>query len=798
MSSRFRYLLLAFALHVPFVAPAHGEDPPQNRTSRTRTCADLFAELGRSVINDERLKPFNLSQGKIPEGGAFLTKNGVVIVRPAGGANRGEVIILNEADRAKEELTRLLETSKLSNREVVITGELPLDQLVKTIRTFNLGRGVEQIYFSTNPSGPAARAKQKVLSSSFKKVQIVMDLNIPSERLAAAMHAVVDGDVKPLIPQGPVEFISLRDLPGDGTLSERLLESRAPPDTFRITVTHYKPLTGEALMTDGSVMSVAKMNADRIKTGTADVYAGCNLRPEVNGWLVIDGKLMAGEFRELADRIASHFRSTAMISGKDILSEFDIFDRSDIGGWKDLTSGGNGGDGGNGGGDAIIPPGGNGPGGINDGQSRPGARRRASFRFLEIIAFALAEELLREAKAAGCDDEKDDDKEKCKAGTVILTLENSRSIIRVGQASKAIGPDEATVQAGLPGLGFGGFAMLTTTLVPAGESPPQTPGSEARPDRDEPKSRWFRSVEELVEIRRLIFPRALDRPTMLLDSPRNRILFFEPSRQSKLDIPTPVLVIALDAKPTADQVAKLKEVSHRFWFYAGLEQDSIKTRKLLLGWQEITGVTLPFIFLIDGERPSSASWTLLKPFFLNITHAGESLPRNQQEAWASGLFWCNAHHTEESFKRYSEFSALLMADQGAKEIALRGDPSPALAKLMKGQDTNMWLAGVWVDGGLKNPGGLVPNSRWVDTTSCNARIAFVSAYPISAPLPGMYYEVRSSKIITDGLLKLRDLGQKDEGFLGAEETLNLLYKGLSERGGIIAVSSCGKYLLISE
>jgi hypothetical protein len=224
---------------------------------------------------------------------------------------------------------------------------------------------------------------------------------------------------------------------------------------------------------------------------------------EANGWLVIDGIVMAQEFRELADRIASHFSEGATPTGREIFSEFDILDHSDIGGWKNQEFGGK------------------------------GEVGRASFRFLEIIAFAAAESLVQEARAAGCDDEDDKDKEKCRAGTVILSIENDRSFLRVGQASGEAGPHGTTAQSESADLDSDGITGIAAEYGQADESTAQTPKQVTGPDEQSGVGhRWFRSFEEINEIRRLIFPRALDRPVLLLDSPRNRILLFEPSRQS--------------------------------------------------------------------------------------------------------------------------------------------------------------------------------------------------------------------------------------------------------------------------
>jgi hypothetical protein len=826
MSKSHRHYVFLACLIVGFILPqAPGQDKtPQSRTSTAQNCADLLGKLVADISKNEKLDAINLSPSKIPEGGVYLTAKGTVVVRQFGQSKKKDIVVAESLENAKAAVMQLLAKAKERNREVVITGDQSLDKLVDQTRRLRLGEDINRVYFSTNPNGPAAKAKRELLNREFTKVQVLMDLDVSSDKLTSSLRVVYDSKTIPT-SVGSVEFMSMRDLKGDGNLADRLLAARPPPNVLRITVTHYKARSGEAVLTDGSVLRLGQLNADRLQNKAVDIYLGCDLMPERNGWLVIDGKLLAQEFGDVATQIAGKFEKSDKLTGREILETLQVIDRSDIGGRKTFLAGAGGGgppSGGDGGNGANRP--------IRDNE-RPSLRPRVSFRLLDIIAFALAESLVQGAAQAGCDDSTDDD-EKCKGGTVIFTIEDSPAFFRTSDTSRssrrsvnisALIRSSSEIQVSptgrkrledgrvktQPSVSAIGYRLIKDGKADRQKSPakqstkPSVTDSKAKnggsaPENQDVKTRWFRDVGELNRIRSIIFPTVLDYPVLFLDSVSQRILMFEPSRQSRDDLPGPLIILPLDAKPSAEQTAKLKEVSQRFWFFAGSEYDPIKTRTILLNWQTTTGVTLPFIFIIEGPTPTSASWTLIKPFFRSITHTGESIPRTEDEAKRSGLFWCNLHHTKEHLEIYSMLLDQLNSESEPQRFDLRDAPSPKLAELLKSSEVNAWLIGVWVDGGLRNPDGLVLNSKWVNTSSCNARIAFVSAYPVSAPLPDKYFEAKSGLIIQSSVVRLLELAREDAAFPDAKESLESLFSGLGDRGGIVAVSSCGKYLLISE
>lgn len=707
---------------------------PADRTSTFRTCADLFRLLAPRVNEDREFNELRVNPAELRDGTVFFSQKDKIVVRPFGVTDPYQTKILEAAD-AKKVLDALLRDAEARKREVTITGDVPFRRLQAQLREMGLGERGRWLMFSAKQLNPLAAGKRRLLDQEYTRIEVVVDIQLPGDQVEATLRSMTAGGADLPASTDHVKYIAARDLPGSGTIADRLLASRPPPGTLRVTVAHHS--NGTAEFTDKSSLSIAKLGAKRIADGDMDVYVGCNLLPQNEGWLVISGEVALKEVALLGSRMADLLKGGRRRTGLDLLAEASILD-------QDGNGTGNG------------PPGGGGARG-DGGEGKP----RPSFRFLEVIGFGMALSFAAEAQAAGLPDDEDDEDGKKKDKT--------------GGKKKGEGKKAAR----------GGFL-------------PGVLGTHASILRVGGRDRWFGTPDEAVAIHRRITPGALDRPTLYLDDMGKRVLLFEPSRGSGLDLPAPIAISPLADKTPAAQLDALRRQAARFWFYAGADRDPVGARKRLLGWQEQTGVTLPFVFLTEQGPPDSASWTLLSPFFRNTTHVGEALPRTQDEANKLGLYWCKAHETEAKLRQYGGLLDKLSGPDKPKRLDLRDDAQKELAELLADPKASAWFAGVWVDGGLRRPAGLLGNDQWVNPKACNAHITFLSAYPVSAPVDGRYYETTAHQVVAKYVPELHRAARDGKLFFQAEDQLKAFYKELRASGGTIAISSCGKYLIISE
>jgi hypothetical protein len=709
---------------VAAVGSARAEDKaaPAGRTKSDQTCADLFALLAPRVEEERAFSDLRVNPGELPDGAVFFSKRGKMVLREYGVSDPYKARILDQADAARA-IAELAKAAESLKREVITTGDMPLDLLVQQLKKFDLAGREKWFLISTKPSGRLAAAKRRLLGRSYTHVEVVVDVPVPSDKVAASLRSVAGEDLPLPTTSGAVKYIAARDLPGAGTVAQRLAASRPAPGALRVTVTHHS--NGLAKLSDGSELPLADLGAKRVTDGDMDVYIGCNLIPQEAGWLVIRGKVLGQEIALLGSRMADILKDGKAHTGSELLAEAGLFDRP--------------GNGSGGGGDRSGGSGNQAGGaGAGDGGGKP----RPSFRLLEVIGTGLALALASEAGAA--DDDDDEEKKKRRGGLLPTCLAPHAGVLRVG-----------------------------------GRDP------------------WFGSAAQALAIYEMVMPGAIDRPTLYLDDAGKHVMLFEPSRGAGVDLPEPAVISKLHGERPAAETPGLRDQAARFWFYAGRSKDPVETRKQLLAWQDRTGVTLPFIFLAEGREPTSASWALLAPFLKDVTHVGESMPRSQREAKAAGLYWCTPHETEAKLRQYSGLLAELGGRGQPKQIDLRGEPLFDLRRGMKDVETNLWLAGAWTDSGLRGVKPL-PNKEWVDPKACNARVTFLSAYPVSAPIPGRFYETTAHAVIGKRVPELHRAARDGKAFFQVEEALTAFYKELAATGGLVAVSSCGKYLIISE
>jgi hypothetical protein len=98
---------------------------------------------------------------------------------------------------------------------------------------------------------------------------------------------------------------------------------------------------------------------------------------------------------------------------------------------------------------------------------------------------------------------------------------------------------------------------------------------------------------------------------------------------------------------------------------------------------------------------------------------------------------------------------------------------------------------------LRRAQGDLENSSWVPS-GCDAHAAFVSAYPVARPAEGKYFENQAHEIISKTLPKLVRSAETGMNFNEVEPILAEFVKTLQSKGGIIGISSCGRFLVISE
>jgi hypothetical protein len=157
------------------------ETPPQDRTKWNKSCAEIFALLAPKIETNAKLDALHLSLSSLPDGGVYFSKTGQVVIRPFGAKEPEDVLVFGSVEDARTTLETHVRKSREKDREVVASGDVPLDKMVEASQKLRLGEDAKQIYYSTNPNSPSARAKQRLLGQTFKKVQILVDIQVPSE-----------------------------------------------------------------------------------------------------------------------------------------------------------------------------------------------------------------------------------------------------------------------------------------------------------------------------------------------------------------------------------------------------------------------------------------------------------------------------------------------------------------------------------------------------------------------------------------------------------------------------------------
>jgi len=731
MNLRALRLLITFAVAAFISAGAADSQlkrsPLQDRTTTAKTCADLLAQIGRRAQEADRAKTLNVV-ADIPEGTVYLSPSGTAAVRLYGPSGQQE-LLLADASEVDVSIKRLAEQAKSRKREIIFTGSIGLDKLYESARQTLPADVLEYVFFSVDPQGNYAQAKRRLLDQAFLAVEIVVDIPLTSGAVEQSLRTIPYDRDQPSSSE-KVRFLSAQDLPGPGNLAERLRHSRPGPGVLRITVFHQR--SGFAILTDGSTISLKELGEHRVLSGAFDVHIACHRPYDDASWIIFDEKVFGDEIAALAQRIRTAFSSSEKMTGREILSQCQLFDDGD--------SPPNGGD--------NPPPSSPSTG---DNPRRPKARR--SLKVLSLMPFALVSQV-------------------------------STNSYSTNRQHSGTGTD-AGIEPIQPSTKQGGTLFLSLMSRPGDI---KVGGSQ----------RWFRTAAEAIQIRDTIGSRLYDQPTVFLDTLSSRLLFFQPDGLVRYAIPAPILTAGLDSDSSSIDRAQLEEISRLFWLARANKENSLTTRTRLLDWQNKTGVTFPFLFVAEGLEATPALWELVKPFFKDITVVGECLPRSAQEAWASGMFWCKAHDTEGRMRLYRSLVDEFAEHTGVTRVDLRGDPATALSEAFERGTANAWLIGAWTPSGLRRPGGVLSHSQWVRDQSCQGRVTFLSAYPVGFPPEGRYFETAAHMIFANGLKKLHVLAESDADFPKVQETLATLLVQLDACGGYLAISSCAKYMILSE
>ena len=310
---------------------------------------------------------------------------------------------------------------------------------------------------------------------------------------------------------------------------------------------------------------------------------------------------------------------------------------------------------------------------------------------------------------------------------------------------------------------------------------------------------WFGNVTKLDEIKKTIWPSLQYRPVLFWSSKESRLMFFLPPPERESIFPEPLVNISVDGGPSAEQIEKLQKFTGLFWFLiTDSEMDALEARGKLLEWQERHGLKLPFIMLSEPAIPTRRSWTMLQPFFLNVNHWAESMPTSAEEAWKCGLFWCTNHDTA---KRLDAYGGIVKQQSKQAPFPLGKSVQEAnsyLATHLSDPMSNAFLIGVWAHDRLRTSNGDVMNGDWSSNKTCASRFTFVSAYPIRAPIEGIFYETDKENTIPKCINQLFNLAKDGKTFNEVKNDLINIYLDIQKVGGSLSISSCGQYLLISE
>jgi hypothetical protein len=686
-----------FLLAAPTALLHAAERTPYGRTTSSQTCTDvlrsLFAAMGESETFDKRHAAIGLTAKHVPPGSACFTRSGHLAVRKPGSQDLKDVVVLEPGwQNRPSDATPLLKSLLDTGSPVTITGNEPLSTLVRRATDAGIPRSAKNVYFSVELDGILKEAKRHLLATDYKGVEFFIDVGFESEQLRREVGRLATS-AEPRLPSnlGRVSVQKMSDLPGSGTIADRLRNSPPEPGVLRFNFAHHKG--GIFAYSDGSSSEAAALARSRLKDGRSEVDLGCNLfAPSGDGWVVIRGEILGQDVAKMAAAIETALSDAGAggkVNGAKIMESLTVLDSGE---------------------------------------------GRTSFKLLNLLPIGLAAAFTESATAA---------------------------------ADAAPGA--------VPG---GGFTYQELQI--AGERVADSTG-------------WFDPASPCH--RKMINAIAgvvLDRPVLYLDRECDIIALFQPTRNSGAQIQTPVFMGKLGGAVDAAGRRRLEALATQFWFLVG-PTPSREARLAVLDWQERADVTLPFVFIDLKEETLDAAAELVRPFMRGVTAAGEAMPRSDEEARASGAFWCRQHETQQRLDRYRQLISDLPGPPPT--LDLRGESRAELARLWKDQAANVWLVGAWTDTSLLRHNGSVSLSEWVDRTSCQSRVTFVSAFAVSRPTPGRYYEPVAHDWLPKAMASAARASGSPEQF---REQFRTLMDRMKETPALIAVSSCGKYLLVSE